>query len=131
MATHSSVLAWRIPWMEEPGRLQSMGLQSRTRLKWRSSSTNNTFFFFWFHFWVYDLSMSNLITTPLPNSSILAITLSLINWSELFSHQIFSKTWNIYSRSSPKVKLQLVPLWQLATLLFMTIYIGSTLSLVL
>ena len=26
MATHSSVLAWRIPWMEEPGRLQSMGL---------------------------------------------------------------------------------------------------------
>ena len=24
MATHSSVLAWRIPWMEEPGRLQSM-----------------------------------------------------------------------------------------------------------
>ena len=27
MATHSSVLAWRIPWAEEPGRLQSMGLQ--------------------------------------------------------------------------------------------------------
>ena len=28
MATHSSVLAWRIPWTEEPGRLQSMGLQT-------------------------------------------------------------------------------------------------------
>ena len=27
MATHSSVLAWRIPWTEEPGRLQDMGLQ--------------------------------------------------------------------------------------------------------
>ena len=27
MATHSSILAWRIPWKEEPGRLQSMGLQ--------------------------------------------------------------------------------------------------------
>ena len=26
MATHSSVLAWRIPWTEEPGGLQSMGL---------------------------------------------------------------------------------------------------------
>ena len=26
MATHSSILAWKIPWMEEPGRLQSMGL---------------------------------------------------------------------------------------------------------
>ena len=27
MANHSSILAWRIPWMEEPGGLQSMGLQ--------------------------------------------------------------------------------------------------------
>ena len=27
MATHSSILAWRIPWAEEPGRLQSMGSQ--------------------------------------------------------------------------------------------------------
>ena len=32
MATHSSILAWRIPWSEEPGGLQSMGLQSQTRL---------------------------------------------------------------------------------------------------
>ena len=27
MATHSSILSWRIPWMEEPGGLQSMGSQ--------------------------------------------------------------------------------------------------------
>ena len=27
LATHSSIPAWKIPWMEEPGRLQSMGLQ--------------------------------------------------------------------------------------------------------
>ena len=27
MATHSSILAWNIPWTEEPGRLQSMGSQ--------------------------------------------------------------------------------------------------------
>ena len=27
MATHSSTLAWKTPWMKEPGRLQSMGLQ--------------------------------------------------------------------------------------------------------
>ena len=32
MATHSSILAWRIPWTEEPGGLQSTGSQSRTRL---------------------------------------------------------------------------------------------------
>ena len=31
MATHSSILAWRIPWTEEPGRLQSIG-QSWTQL---------------------------------------------------------------------------------------------------
>ena len=32
MAAHSSALAWRIPWTEEPGGLQSMGSQSQTRL---------------------------------------------------------------------------------------------------
>jgi len=30
MATHSSTLAWKIPWREEPGRLQSMGPKSQT-----------------------------------------------------------------------------------------------------
>ena len=39
IATHSSILAWKIPWMEEPGRLQSMGSQSQTRL------SNFTFIF--------------------------------------------------------------------------------------
>ena len=32
IATHSSILAWKSPGTEEPGRLQSMGSQSRTRL---------------------------------------------------------------------------------------------------
>ena len=32
MATYSSTLAWKIPWTEEPGRLQSMGSQSLTGL---------------------------------------------------------------------------------------------------
>ena len=33
MATHSTILAWKIPWTEEPGRLQSMGsLRVKTRL---------------------------------------------------------------------------------------------------
>ena len=36
MATHSSILAWKIPWMEEPGRLQSMGLQ-RVGQDWATS----------------------------------------------------------------------------------------------
>ena len=38
MATHSSVLAWRISGTEEPGGLLSMGSQSQTRLKRLSSS---------------------------------------------------------------------------------------------
>ena len=33
MATPFSILAWKIPWTEEPGVLQSMGAQSRTRLE--------------------------------------------------------------------------------------------------
>ena len=34
MATHSSILAWRSPWTEEPGRLQCMGSQREIWLKW-------------------------------------------------------------------------------------------------
>ena len=41
MATHSSILAWKIPWTEDPGRLQSKGSQSRTRL------SDFTFTFHW------------------------------------------------------------------------------------
>ena len=40
MATHSSVLAWRIPGTVEPGRLPSRVAQSRTRLKRLSSSSS-------------------------------------------------------------------------------------------
>ena len=40
MATHSSILVWRIPWREEPGRLQSMGPQ-RVGHDWATSLTNN------------------------------------------------------------------------------------------
>ena len=43
MAPHSSTLAWKVPWTEEPGRLQSMGsLRGRTRL-------SNFTFTFHFH----------------------------------------------------------------------------------
>ena len=42
MAFHSSILAWKIPWTEEPGRLQSMGSLSRTGL-------NDFTFTFHFH----------------------------------------------------------------------------------
>ena len=49
MATHSSTLTWKIPWMEEPGRLQSMGSQSWTQL---------SDFNFTFHFHALEKEMS-------------------------------------------------------------------------
>ena len=48
MATHSSTLAWKIPWMEEPGRLQSMG-----SLKLGHNFT------FTFHFHASEKEMAN------------------------------------------------------------------------
>ena len=49
MATHSSILVWRIPWTEEPGSLQSMGLQ-RVRHNWVTNAftfmeRNNKYWF--------------------------------------------------------------------------------------
>ena len=51
MAHHSSTVAWKIPWTEEPGRLQSMGLLSRTRL---------SDFTFTFHFHALEKEMATL-----------------------------------------------------------------------
>ena len=41
MATHSGILAWRLPWAEEPGGLQSMGLQSQLQLRAHAGSTGS------------------------------------------------------------------------------------------
>ena len=42
MATHSSILAWRIPWTEEPGRLQFMVSERVRQLKQRSTHADVT-----------------------------------------------------------------------------------------
>ena len=44
MATHSSVLAWKILWTEEPGGLQSMGCKSWTQLSDKTTTTCNSNF---------------------------------------------------------------------------------------
>ena len=49
MAPHSSTLAWKIPWMEEPGGLQSMGSLSQTQL---------SDFTFTFHFHALEKEMA-------------------------------------------------------------------------
>ena len=45
MATHYSILAWRIPWTEEPGEPQSMGLQSRTLISCCSLNPLTTLYY--------------------------------------------------------------------------------------
>jgi len=52
MATHSSILAWRIPWMEKPGRLQSMRSQ-RVGHDWATSLS----FFHFLHVYAYAASL--------------------------------------------------------------------------
>ena len=44
MATHSSILVWRIPWSEEPGGLQSIGSQ-RVRHDWSNLAQNSTYIY--------------------------------------------------------------------------------------
>ena len=47
MATHCRILAWEIPWTEEPGRLQFVGLQKRrTRFGNETTLTNDAVYFF-------------------------------------------------------------------------------------
>ena len=60
MAPHSSTLAWKIPWTEEPDRLQSMGSQSRTRL---------SDFTFTFHFPALEKEMVTQTPVFLPGES--------------------------------------------------------------
>ena len=51
MATHSSILAWKMPWTEEPGRLHFMGVtKSQTRL-------SNSHFQFHFHNYFIEYSL--------------------------------------------------------------------------
>ena len=55
MATHSSILAWKMPWTEEPGRLWSTGLQGQTRL---------SNFSFTFHFPALEKAMATRSSVP-------------------------------------------------------------------
>ena len=87
MATHSSILAWRIPWTEEPGRLQSMGLQ---RIRHDLATNTNTYIYayctwisvFFFRFGSFQLKclqmhfQSPFSFSPLPRISMACSLLS-------------------------------------------------------
>ena len=51
MAAQSSILAWKIPWITEPGKLPSMGSQSRTRLSDFTSLTSTVLLLLWWKGW--------------------------------------------------------------------------------
>ena len=55
MATHSSILAWRIPWTEESGRLQSMGVWQRHGHKWAINTHTHT------HIYIYTQFQAFLV----------------------------------------------------------------------
>jgi len=83
MAPHSSTLAWKIPWMEEPGRLQSMGSPSHTQL---------SDFTFTFHFHALEKEMathSSVLAWRIPGTGepggLLSLRLHRVrhDWSKL------------------------------------------------
>ena len=95
MASHSSTLAWKIPWTEEPGRLQSMGSLSRTRL---------SDFTFTFHFRVLEKEMtahSSVLAWRIPGTGDLGGLPSLgshrvgHDWSDLAERRGDSSKWNL------------------------------------
>ena len=85
MAPHSSTLAWKTPWMEEPGRLQSMG-SLRVGHNWATSLWLFTFMH-WRRKWQ---------PTPvfLPGESLLSMGLHRVghDWSDLARRSIMEKT---------------------------------------
>ena len=66
MTTHSSVLAWKIPWTEEPGRLQSIGSQ-RVGRDWATS----------LHFWTARRSTQSILKEINPEYSLEGLMLKL------------------------------------------------------
>ena len=116
MATHSRIPAWKIPWTEEPGRLQSMGSQ-RVRHNWATSlslsffrrMTNKTLISGFIHspcplvlvpyictliFWELILSLpcQSLLLAPSPTSHSLIIRLETVQGPCKLHLPILSKT---------------------------------------
>ena len=85
MASHSSTLAWKIPWMEEPGGLQATGSQSRTLL------SNFTFFLSMIKL---KLRIYLIINMPNPVNSSHAVFLSVFFFplTHLLLFNCFAKT---------------------------------------
>ena len=77
MATHSCIIAWRIPWIEEPSRLQSMGSQESDmtyRLNYHQISCRYKYFcqFFYWYFIVCDMGYPGDFSSVQFNRSVMS-----------------------------------------------------------
>ena len=110
MATHSSTLAWKIPWTEEPGGLQSMGSQ-RVRHNWATSLLS--LFTFTFHFHALEKEMathSSVLAWRIPGTAEPGGLLSMEshrvghNWSDTAACMYVSITCSLYVLFVTKIK---------------------------
>ena len=91
MATHSSILAWRIPWTEEPGGLQSMGSQSGTTR--RLSLTHSLYcgIITYFLSWLYSMNLSIALMHRICKSQYSLISIQCC-WTSFFFSSFFLKS---------------------------------------
>ena len=95
MATHSSILAWKFPWTEEPGRLQYLGpAESGTRLSWLNTHTRA---FKTLHLWLSDSPKVYLHSTK-------HVPVSVSAW-QIITHLILLMfLWSLWSHIIPTLK---------------------------
>ena len=101
MATHSSILAWKIPWTEEPGTLRSTRSQSQT---WLSDFTNAMTLVFWILSFQPTFSLSSsFIKRLFSSSSLSAIRMVSSAYLRLriFLRAILIPAWASFSPSFP------------------------------
>ena len=106
MATYSSILAWRIPWTEEPGGLQSTGSQRVghnwvtslfSRYRWADSLFSfflSFFFFFFFEWTMRKIPLKVLLAFLLCQHSLVPFTQAICK--EYYQHQIQHQIYQIY-----------------------------------
>ena len=118
MATHSSTLAWRIPWTEEPRKLQSMRLQrvGHDKRKINTYILHTTFLVekFWkYHFCIKKKISSSSLLPMVPNGFCSGfslghdLTYNSRSWPFLYSYKTQAPNYTTFSDTAEKQNFQL------------------------
>ena len=103
MATHSSILAWRIPWTEEPGGLQSMGSQ-RVRYNWATNRHNRIDTVLWLGLpWWLRRAQTVKNLPAVQRSQVLWLTILHVLWLCVFNfrgNSLDSYSWGLQEEFS-------------------------------